>query len=333
MIAAGLGPLFYLFLLLSVLVPFIFGFRGNGWLLLTLLTLLFIQPYSWIMRFAPFLWILPLACLMSLPEKRSYYILLPISVAFINIFGVSYFMINGAWQYYYQLNRVCSTFAGEIVMLPQSIFEYHGIFDRFGIRQKYVNPEETNFYVENVNFGSLPDFRRPDGVNIFLKRHLPPLPEISLDFTKESAFRWIRMSEGLMPYETMRSNYSLVTEWLTYADKVKFYMSLNKEPKEDWELTLKGSMFDTERNTGRELKILVFINNREIGTWDVDTTRIATFTIPRELLEESFNDETRLVTLMLLLQRETPTYGLQIEEVRIRPLPSPPVGFADIPLY
>jgi len=317
MTAAGLGPFFCLFLLISVIVPLIFGFRGNGWLLLTLLTLIFIQPYSWIMRFAPFLWIVPLACLMSLPEKKGFYVLLPLSIAYINIFGVSYYMINGAWQYYYQLNRVCSTFAGEIVMLPQSIFEYHGIFDRFGIRQKYVNPEETNFYVENVNFGSLPDFRRPDGVNIFLKRHLPPLPESSIVFADNRSTQWIRMSDGLRPFETIGPNYSRVTEWLTYKDKVKFYMSLDREPKEDWELTLKGSVFDTTKET-RELKILVFINNREIGTWQVvKNTGIVTFTIPKELMEESFKDEVRLFTLMLQLQREAPTYGLKIEEMRI----------------
>ncbi|MCL1874879.1 MAG: hypothetical protein FWF87_01310 [Synergistaceae bacterium] len=320
--AAGLGPLFCLFLLLSVPIPFIYRLRGNGWLLLTLLTLLFAQPYSWAMRFAPFLWILPLACLLSLPEKRGAYLLIPVSAAFINILGVSYFAIENASLYYYYLNKVCSSFAGETVMLPQSIFEYHGIFDRYGIKQKYVNPEETSFYVENVNFGSLPGTRSQNSVNIFLKSELPPLPEKTLVLADKEAHHWLRMAEGLRPFETVDMNYKRVTEWLAYADKAKFYMSMNKEPKNDWELTLKGAMYDTTGRYDRELKILVFINNREIGTWQIDkntfAAQTARFTIPQELMEESYRDETSLVTLMLRLLRDDRTYGLQIEEMRIR---------------
>lgn len=318
-LAAGLGPLFFLFLLLSIPVPLIFRLRGNGWLLLLLLTLVFIQPYPWAMRFAPFLWIFPSACLMSIPEKRAAYLWIPLLVAFINVLGISYFTIDNAWLYYYNLNRICSSFAGETVMLPQSIFEYHGIFDRFGIKQKYVNPEDTYFYVENVNFGSLPGARRHNGVNIFLKRDLPPLPENSVVFAEKAAFQWIRMSEGLMPFETVDMNYLRKTEWLTQSNKVKFYMSLDKEPKEDWELLLKGAMFDTKGSYDRELNISVFINNHEIGQWQADiNTKTVRFTIPRDVMEESFNDETKLVTLMLRIQREDMTYGLQIEEMRFR---------------
>jgi len=269
------------------------------------------------MRFSPFLWIVPLACLMSLPEKNGAFLWVPLTIAFINISGISYFTTNNAWFYYYNLNRICSSFAGGTVMLPQSIFEYHGIFDRHGIKQKYVNPEETNFYVENLDFGSLPGTRRQNAVNIFLQSELPPLPETSLIFAEKAASHWLRMSEGLMPFETVNSNYMRVTEWLTYADKIKFYMPLDKEPNGDWELTPKGAMFDTNGTYDRELKALVFINNREIGTWQIDiNTQTVTFTIPQELMEESFKDETRLVTLMLRLQRDDRTYGLQIEEMK-----------------
>ena len=316
--AAGLGPFFFLLLVLSVPVVFIYRFNGNGWLLLTLLTLTFIQPYSWVMRFAPFLWIIPLACLMSLPEKRRAFLWAPLAIAFVNTVGISYFTISNTWQYYRDLNRICSSFAGEIVMLPQSIFEYHGIFDRYGIRQKYVNPEETNFYIENVDFGSLPGTRRQNAVNIFLKSELPPVPETPLVFAKREAYHWIRMAEGLMPFETVDSNYSRITEWLAYADKVKFYMSMGKEPKGDWELTLRGAMYDTRGKYDRDLKVLVFINNHEIGTWQIDMNpQTATFTIPRDLMEESYRDEAQLLTLMLRLQRDDRTYGLQIEEMKM----------------
>jgi hypothetical protein len=316
--AAGLGPLFFLFIVLSVPFIFIYRFNGNGWLLLTLLTLTFIQPYSWAMRFAPFLWIIPLVCLMSLPEKRRALLWVPLIIAFVNTAGVSYFTINSTWQYSRNLNRICSPFAGEIVMLPQSIFEYHGIFDRYGVRQKYINPEDTYFVVDDIMFGSLPGDRSPNGVNIFLKSQLPSLPETTLVFAERAAYQRLRMSEGLAPFETTDSGYARKTRWLSIADKIKFYMSLDKEPKEDWELTLKGLMYDPKGVYDHEIKVLIFVNNREIGTWQIGIdTQTVTFTIPQAVMEDSFMDETRLVTLMLRLQRDDQAYCLQIEEMRI----------------
>jgi hypothetical protein len=65
---------------------------------------------------------------------------------------------------------------------------------------------------------------------------------------------------------------------------------------------------------------MLYINNSRVGTWQIDkNSSSATFTIPKALLEESFRDETRLVTLMLRLKRDAPTYGLQIERMQIRP--------------
>ena len=327
--AAGLGPFFYLFLLLSIFVPFIFRLRGNGWLLFTLFTLLLIQPYSWIMRFAPFLWIVPFACLMSAPENKcAFYLWIPISLAVVNTLGVAYFKINATWQYSGISSQVCSQMAGEIVMLPQTIFEYDGVFERYGIRQKYVNPEEMDdldFYTQGVGWGFLPGPRAPGGKNVFLKKHLLPLPETLLVFSEKKAFPWLDMSEGLMSLETMGPNYNKKTIWISYDNKVKFYMSMDKEPMEDWELTLKGVMFDFRR-VMREIETRIFINNQMIGTWQVErNTNSITLTIPRALLEDSFRDETRLVTLMLRLQEvssfliKEPTCGIQLEEMQIRP--------------
>jgi hypothetical protein len=327
---AGLGPLFYLLLLLSVPTLFLFHFRGNGWLLLTLLALLFAQPYSWIMRFAPFLWIFPLACLMSLPEKRSVFLWIPLSIAFVNTVGVSYIEISSTWRYSNLIKRTCSRNAGDIVMLPQTIFEYDGIFDRYVIKQRYVNPEETDFFRRDTDLGLLSGNRTMIGVNFFFREELLALPETPIVLAEEAALPWLMMSEGLMPAGAIALDYTMKTEWRTYADKVKFYMSLDKEPKEDWILTLKGAVFDDRWDTKRELEVQIFINNHEIGTWQIDKNSSAkTYTIPRDILRESFEDETRLVTLMLRLlgvasfyenDGNATTYGLQLEEMQICPL-------------
>jgi hypothetical protein len=137
------------------------------------------------------------------------------------------------------------------------------------------------------------------------------------------------MSEGLMPVEVSSDPVSRV-EWRTYADKVKFYMSLNKEPGNDWELLLDGSVFDKEHSVPRELSVLVFVNNRQIGTWKIDgSPRRGSFPIPQKLMEESFRDEMRLVTLMLRLPDvpslienylEVSAYGLRLNGMQMRPI-------------
>ena len=326
--AAGLGPLFYLLLLLSVPALCMARFRGNGWLLCTLLTLIFVQPYSWLMRFAPFLWILPLACLMPLSGKWRTYIWLPVSVAFINTLGVAYFVVNTTWNDSSNIKQVCAHFAGETVMLPQTIYEYAGIFDRYKITQKYVNPEDTDLasVAQGVGWGLMPAPRLQDGVNIFVKRNLPPLPERGIVFSNEAAMPWIGMSDGLRP---SRQQGSPRTQWLSTGDKIKFYMALDREPQEDWELILRGGMFDDWRSNRQRINVLVYVNNREVGSWQVDrgavNSRTVTLTVPRDILEESFKDETRLVTLMLRVQGapsipgRVSIYGLQLESMRFRP--------------
>jgi len=296
-----------------------------------LLILLFIHPVAWQARYAPFLWFFPLLCLMSIPEKRRIFLWVPFSIAIVNVAGIFCFQIAYDWQMWDRTNRICSAYAGETIMLPKTVFEYDGIFDRYGIRQKFVNPEETFFYRRSNGLGHLALGRTPDGVNVFFKEDLLPLPEIPLVLTEDESFQWLVMSEGLMPVEATDQDFTQRTEWRTYSDKVKFYMSLDKEPKEDWELTLKGSVFDDRWDTTRVLEVLIFINNREIGTWQIDkNSSSAAFTIPKILLEESLGDETRLVTLMLRLpeiQRppliehidQASNYGLSLEEMQICP--------------
>ncbi len=217
-------------------------------------------------------------------------------------------------------------------MLPKTIYEYAGAFDRYGIKQKYINPEDTDLALnaQGVGWGLLAGPRIANGVNVFLKRELLPIPETPLVFSKQPALPWLRMSEGLSP--TGRQYGAQKTKWISTGNKVKFYMAMDKEPKGDWELTLKGFMFDDWRSSRQNLDVQVYINNREIGTWQIDkidtNTRSAAFTIPQFVLEESFKDETRLVTIMLRLQGipsqtenswQPPTCGIQLEELLIRP--------------
>ncbi|MDR2180648.1 MAG: hypothetical protein LBP21_10090 [Synergistaceae bacterium] len=325
---AGLGPLFFLILLVSFLYLLAFRLHGNRWLLLMLMILLFIQPYGWQMRYIPFLWFFPFVCLLSVPEKRCYFLGIPFSLAIVNSLGVLYLFASSQWGLSQEIAQIIRPHSGEPVLLDRSVFEYNGIFDRFAIRQKYANPEETDFYRLNVELGSLSRGRTSTGTNISFMEDLLPVPETRLVFAQEAALPWLKMSEGLMPVE-VSSGLPSRLEWRTYADKVKFYMSLDRKPESDWELLLDGAAFDDTHPVPRELSVLVFVNNEKIGTWKIghDFKR-ESFPIPQQLMEKSFHDDMRLVTLMLRLpdvlsllenQLEVSTYGLRLTGMQMRP--------------
>ena len=227
------------------------------------------------------------------------------------------------------LRRNCSPYAGETVLLDRTVFEWNGIFDRYDIKQKYANPEETVFHRSVVELGFLAGPRSAAGVNLSFAEDLSPVPETPLVFAEEAALPWLTMSEGLMPVK-VSSDLSSRVEWRTYANKVKFYMSLDKKPESDWELLLDGAAFDEGRPAVRELSVLVFVNNQQIGTWKIGgSSRRESFPIPRKLMEESFQDEMRLVTLMLRLSDvpslienyiEIATHGLRLNGMQMRPL-------------
>jgi hypothetical protein len=327
--AAGLGPLFFLLLLVSVLcLPAFRFYRGSAWLLLTLLVMLFIHSQAWQMRYVPFLWVFPFVCLLSVPDKRAYFLGAPLLLGFANAFGVFYFYISHNWVMSERIRQNFSPYAGETVLLDRTVFEWNGILDRYGIDQKYANPEETVFFRGAVDVGFLAGPRSPEGVNFSFAEDLPPVPETPLAFADVSALSWLKMSEGLIPAEV--SSLSSRVEWKTYANKVKFYMFLDKEPESDWELLLDGAAFDEGRSVKRELSVLVFINNEQIGTWNLGgASQTKTFPIPQKLMEESFHDRMRLMTLMLrlpdvpsLLENylEISTHGLRLDGMQIRPL-------------
>ncbi|MDR2528961.1 MAG: hypothetical protein LBD04_08085 [Synergistaceae bacterium] len=323
--AAGLGPLFFLFLLFAL--PCLFFFRpgkGVGWLLSMLLTMVFIQPYAWQMRYAPFLWFFPLTCFLSIPEEKKYFFYIPFCLALANTLGVFALFAEAQWNISRTIEAVCSIHRGQPVLLDRSVLEWDGVFDRFQIRQKFANPEETNFYSPAPELGSLSRARTDRGVNLSFVEDLLPVPEDFLDFTDGNALPWLRMSEGLMPVDAVNDQ----VVWRSYADKVKFYMALSREPWGDWELSLEGQTFG---GGARGLTVLVSVNHQEVGIWRPDEEfRVEKFSIPQILMEESSRDEMRLVTLTLRLNEvpslienflEPSSYGLQLKGFQLKSLP------------
>jgi hypothetical protein len=321
--AAGLGPLFFLLLLLSL--PGLIFFRpggGVGWLLAALLTMALVQPYAWQMRYVPFLWLFPLACLLPVPEGKKYLVYVPFCLALVNALGVFAVFAEAQWNISRTIEEVCTAHWGQPVLLDRSVLEWDGVFDRFQIRQKFANPEETNFYSPAPELGSLSQARTTRGINLSFMEDLLPVPENFLDFADENALPWLRMSEGLMPVGTADSQ----VVWRTYANKVKFYMALDREPREDWELSLEGQAFGGK---ARELTVLVSVNHREVGAWRPGgEVRTEKFLLPKTLMEESFRDEMRLLTLTLrligvpsLIENflQPSSYGVQLQGIQIQP--------------
>ena len=186
-----------------------------------------------------------------------------------------------------------------------------------------MTPIGRDFYRDNCGLGHLVTAYVADGVNIFFKENLPPLPEVPLVFSEETALPWLEMSEGLALAEKPGRDLASKWELRTYTDNVNFYMSFDKELKEGWELTLKGSAFDLRQDGIQELTVLVFVNNSLIGIWQIDkNSRSSTFKIPQALMKESFEDEVRLFSLTLYIpdvDYSPSAYGLQLEELHIRP--------------
>jgi hypothetical protein len=320
--------------LIAILSLPVFHFSRDGvWLSILILSMLFIHSQAWQMRYVPFLWVLPFVWLMPVPNKRAHLLWVPFALALVNTFGVFGFFAGHNWTLSQALRRNFSPYAGETVLFDRTVFEWNGIFDRYNIKQKYANPEETVFHRSVVEVGFLAGPRSAAGVNFSFAEDLLPVPETPLVFAEESAFPWLKMSEGLMPAEVSSGLASRI-EWRTYANKVKFYMSLDREPASDWELLLDGTVFDEGRSAPRELSVLVFVNNQQIGTWKIGgDSQKESFPIPQKLMEESFRDEMRLVTLMLLLPDvsslvenyfEVSAHGLRLNGMQIRPSEIPP---------
>ncbi|MDR1731968.1 MAG: hypothetical protein LBR61_07725, partial [Synergistaceae bacterium] len=294
----GLGPLFGLLLCVAILLQVLLRGRGNLWLWLTLLLMTFIQPYAWTLRYAPFVWLFPFLCLDTLPERKGLFLSVPLLLALFNTGGMAFFFCRYQWSFNGWIRELLEPHQGETVFLDRSIFEFDGVFDRFHIKQEYVNPEEIVFH-RNPGLGHLAQSRTGTGVNFFFAEDLLPLPEFPLSLREERALPWLKMSEGLIPVEDYQEG-AAVTVWRSYSNRVKFFMKVDRKPEGDQILTLTGKEYPATALLP-DLSLVVFVNDRSLGTWTVlrtgDTERA--FVVPRNLLEEAFESEGHLLTLML----------------------------------
>jgi hypothetical protein len=322
--AGAMGPLFFLLVLTTLILRCFFRKETQGWALFTLFLMLFIQPHAWQMRYAPFVWCVPLVALLSVPAKREYLLLIPLLVAAANVGGVVFFHAGTQVSIARKTLDLLLPRRGGTVLLEKSIFEYDGVFDRYSMRQKFVNPEETFFY----RFPGLALLgQNPDGlsVNMFFEEELPPPPDFPLVFSDDAILPWMLMSDGIAPLMD-ETAYPPVERWRSYNNRIKLYMRMMDRPRSDWLLTLKGMPWDVSSPRKRSLSVWVFVNNQVVGHWIADETgNGTTLTIPRKLLEESFEDSPQLLTLMLCMPEvsarggDASPLGLEMKELYLRP--------------
>jgi hypothetical protein len=325
--AGGLGPFFGLLLCVAVLMQLLLRGGGNVWLLLTLFVMTFIQPHAWVLRYAPFVWLVPFVCVASIPRKKEMFLIIPLLVAFINIGGVLFFFCRFQWALNQWMRELFVSRQGEIIFLDRTIFELDGILNRFDLRRKYVNPEEVIFS-RDPDIGHLARNRTSTGVNFFFPEDLPPLPEYSMSLSSEASLPWLRMSEGLVPTEEYREG-SPVIIWRSYSNRIKFFMRADGKPTRDWRVTLRGRPYGLQ-GIRADLTVVAFVNDRPIGTWLLGPSKDGerSFVIPRALMEEAFEDDGRLLTFMLRIPAVsskvvsafmTSPFGLELEGIEFQP--------------
>ncbi|MDR1731967.1 MAG: hypothetical protein LBR61_07720 [Synergistaceae bacterium] len=328
----AMGPLFGIFLCLSVLAGVLLRDEDrtrvgeNFWLLLTLLLMTFIQPYAWTLRYAPFVWLFPFVCLDGVSGKKERVLIVLLPIAAVNAGGLLFFFGENQWKSNWAMRQNLQPYEGEVVFLDRSIFDFAGIFDRFRLRQKYINPEEVLFH-RFPEIGHLAWSRTPDGVNVFFPEDLLPLPEQPLTLNSEKALPWLRMSEGLVPIEIYREGIA-ETVWRSSGNKVRFFMKVDEKPKSGLSLILNGALYPASAGDGKELPVVVFVNHQPLGVWSVKADGgEKRFVIPRSLLEESFEDDGHLLILSLripsvsfmTLRDAVSPFGLRLDRLEFRP--------------
>jgi hypothetical protein len=329
--AGGLGPLFYLLCVLALiyavlsraLAPRGQSWEMESWLLLTLLMMIAIHPHSWQIRYVPFVWLFPIALFLFMPVNKEYLLAVPLLFLFIDVGGVFWIFGKNYCNSSLNIANDLEPYRGQTVLLDRSIFQADGFFGRFGIRQKFVNPEVTGLFDADA-WGEVRPARFSNrfsvGSNLNFKDDLPPLPAFPLVLSEEDAKPWVLMSEGLFAFdrEAMASgDFSAgqihgllkMLPWTldgvadgiwNYSPKVKFFMQIWKKPESDMEFSLTGSPRIID-GTLQKRKMAVYVNNKQLGEWlwDEPGPVEKTMTIPLELLEESWNDDMNLLVLRM----------------------------------
>ena len=303
-VAGGLGPLFFMLLLSSL--PFCLFLRGGGnvWLIFILGVMLFAQPYSWYFRYAPFLWMFPFVLCLSTPRRWEYFLLIPILLGVINSGGVAYVSFKSSEYLTRSTYEDFSSHRGEYVLLDKTIFRLDGIFDRFGIKQRFANQGETNLR-NLVFFGKYSERyipgRVPYGSNIAFEADIPSLLTLPVVFGEERSIPWARMSEGIGVIfdDPSPHSYPVLKGFSNYAGRVKFYMRVSEKPASDMEFTLTSSLNAEEEWSTMPQRMIVYANDRLIGEWiwDQPISEDKTVIIPLEVLNESYDSPMNLLIL------------------------------------
>jgi hypothetical protein len=341
-VAGGLGPLFFLLFLLSF-IYWIFSLtlkngerKGWVWMLFTLGLLLFIQPHAWFARYAPFLWMTPFVFCLSLPREKDYLLVAPIILALANIAGTTWVYADDSWENTRRIVRALAPYSGQYVLLDKSVFQCDGFFDRFGIKQKFANPEQTTF--PGASFWTERRERhlgRPVfGSNIAFEEDIPPLPDFPVLLAEKEAEPWRKMAEGIMLYDPSEqptlmtiSAFPVPKGCWNYSNKVKFYVQVKERPETDRNFLLTASPRVDEKGDFAKQSIEIYANNQRIGEWlfDRPEPEEKTVLLPRKILEESYEDEMHLLTVMLRLTNpDVPKawqeFSLMFEKMEFRPI-------------
>jgi hypothetical protein len=334
--AGGLGPLFFLLCILAIGYAMILRGRINVWLLLTLMAITAIQPHSWYVRFVPFVWLFPIVLFLSVPSKKEYLLSVPLLVFFINVSGVTYFSFSADLDTNQEIIGTLAPYKGQYVLLDKSIFQCDGFFDRFHIKQKFANPEAT--FLNNHSPWRTPLFERYTGrpafgSNIAFEEDIPPIPDRPLVFADENAKFWLTMSEGVTfkapGKDTIlwAENFSGSTSEMgwNYRRKIKFYRKLKEKPTGDMDIVLTGSPRILDDGEVLKQKTTIYANNLQIGewTWDRPGPSEKKVLLSRSILESSYNDAMRLLTLMFYIDplesNASSSFNLRFEKMEFRP--------------
>jgi hypothetical protein len=188
---------------------------------------------------------------------------IPLLLLLVDTGGVLYFVTKNEYTGTSIITSELEPYRGQTVLLERSVFQFDGFFDRFGIRQKFLNPEATVFYDDywDKQRPGRETGRFPFGGNIAFEEDVPPLP-VSLDLLSDAARPWRIMSDGLVFLDTeelFSTLYNIqMAEWIVktlppsfegmlgqglwnYASRVKLYMQVLEKPKGDMILALTAS--------------------------------------------------------------------------------------------
>jgi hypothetical protein len=187
-----------------------------------------IHPHSWQVRYVPFVWVIPVVLFQALPARRDYLLLVPLALFAVNTAGVfGFFLLNSrAWDQ--AVKAELEPHRNETVLLDRSTFQFDGMFGRYGIRQKFANPEARRLGDFWSGLWTAPRLgrqtsRMPFGSSIAFEEDLPSLPTFPLILADAEARPWLRMSDGvaLLTRESMDEFYTRMEKVGKALDKAE----------------------------------------------------------------------------------------------------------------